>query len=66
MKALAHNVMNIQLQVLFIKFVFLNVAKQRLPKMISSEFTEVYDVRLKSENKIFKFLKVLVKRSIAI
>ena len=32
---------------------------------ISSEFTDDYDVRLKSEHKIFKFLKVLVKRSIA-
>ena len=45
MKALAHNVMNIHLQVTvnknvsFIEFVFSNIAKQRLP-MISSELTD--------------------------
>ena len=66
MKALAHKVMHIQLQVSFIKFLF-NVTKQSLPKMISSEFTDDYDVRLKkSEHKIFKVLKVLMKCSIAI
>ena len=59
---LARNVM----QVSFIKFVFSNVAKQRLPKMITSEFTDDYGVRLKSEHKIFKLLKILVKRSTAI
>ena len=66
MKALAHTVMHIQLHVSFIKLVFSNVAKQRLLKMISSEFSDDYDVLLKSEHRIFKFLKVLIKRSIAI
>ena len=72
MKALAHNVMHIQLQVTvnkkcFIYQVRINVAKQRLPIMISSEFTYDYDVRLKSERKIFKFVEVLVSdRSIYI
>ena len=33
--------------------------------MIAPEFTDDYDVQLKSERKIFKFLKVLVRSSIA-
>ena len=55
MKALVHNVMHFQLQVSFIKFVLSNVVKQGLPKMISSEFTDDYDVRLKSGIKYLNF-----------
>ena len=41
--------------VLFIKFVFFNGTKQRIPKMNSLKFTNKIDVRLKSERKIHIF-----------